>query len=162
MTFIKYTNDGKAVIQPAALTLSNLDSEDILELHTLDNAIVLLKEEMTPVEKCALMQALMRLVNTLTVDMMTEWDEQEDCGDENDENFCDDVISIPVEAFEDAGIWGEDLRVLSIDGAVVVVSDARTEHLTEKMTDRLAKHCFDAAVLANMRNKTMEHGGTDD
>ena len=25
MTFIKYTNDGKAVIQPAALTLSGLD-----------------------------------------------------------------------------------------------------------------------------------------
>ena len=25
MTFIKYTNDGKAVIQPAALTLSGLE-----------------------------------------------------------------------------------------------------------------------------------------
>ena len=44
MTFIKYTHDGKAVIQPAALTLSNLDNEDTLEMHTLDNAIVLLKE----------------------------------------------------------------------------------------------------------------------
>ena len=36
MTFIKYTHDGKAVIQPAALTLSNLDNEDTLEMHTLD------------------------------------------------------------------------------------------------------------------------------
>ena len=27
MTFIKYTNDGKAVIQPAALTRSGLEQE---------------------------------------------------------------------------------------------------------------------------------------
>ena len=32
MTFIKYTNDGKAVIQPAALTLSGLDREETLEI----------------------------------------------------------------------------------------------------------------------------------
>ena len=43
MTFIKYTNDGKAVIQPAALTLSGLEQEETLEMHTLENAIVLLK-----------------------------------------------------------------------------------------------------------------------
>lgn len=48
MTFIKYTSDGKAVIQPAALTLSGLDREETLELHTLENAIVLLKQEMEP------------------------------------------------------------------------------------------------------------------
>ena len=51
MTFIKYTNDGKAVIQPAALVLSGLEKEDALEMHTLDSAIVLIKEEMPPVEK---------------------------------------------------------------------------------------------------------------
>ena len=45
MTFIKYTNDGKAVIQPAALTLSGLEQEETLEMHTLENAIVLLKQE---------------------------------------------------------------------------------------------------------------------
>ena len=53
MTFIKYTNDGKAVIQPAALTLSGLEQEETLEMHTLENAIVLLKQEMEPVEKAA-------------------------------------------------------------------------------------------------------------
>ena len=61
MTFIKYTNDGKAVIQPAALTLSGLEQEETLEMHTLENAIVLLKQEMEPVEKGAAMMALMRL-----------------------------------------------------------------------------------------------------
>ena len=50
MTFINYTNDGKAVIQSAALILSGLEQEETLELHTLENAIVLLKPEMKPVE----------------------------------------------------------------------------------------------------------------
>ena len=65
MTFIKYTNDGKAVIQPAALTLSGLEQEETLEMHTLENAIVLLKQEMEPVEKAAAMMALIRLTNSL-------------------------------------------------------------------------------------------------
>lgn len=39
MTFIKYTNDGKAVIQPAALTLSGLDREETLEMHTLETPL---------------------------------------------------------------------------------------------------------------------------
>ena len=64
MTFINYTNDGKAVIQSAALILSGLEREETLELHTLENAIVLLKPEMKPVEKAAAMMTLMRLVNT--------------------------------------------------------------------------------------------------
>lgn len=58
MTFIKYTNDGKAVIQPAALTLSGLDREETLEMHTLENAIVLLKPDMEPVEKAAAMMTV--------------------------------------------------------------------------------------------------------
>ena len=65
MTFIKYTNDGKAVIQPAALTLSGLEQEETLEMHTLENAIVLLKPDMEPVEKAAAMMTLMRLTNSL-------------------------------------------------------------------------------------------------
>ena len=77
MTFIKYTNDGKAVIQPAALTLSGLEQEETLEMHTLENAIVLLKQEMEPVEKAAAMMALIRLTNSLWADMMAGWEDQE-------------------------------------------------------------------------------------
>ena len=73
MTFIKYTNDGKAVIQPAALTLSGLEQEETLEMHTLENAIVLLKQEMEPVEKAAAMMALIRLTNSLWADMLAGW-----------------------------------------------------------------------------------------
>lgn len=125
MTFINYTNDGKAVIQSAALILSGLEQEETLELHTLENAIVLLKPEMKPVEKAAAMITLMRLVNSLGADMMTGWE-----GQEGDEDMCgschgcdEDMLPIPAEAFADAGILFDNLRVFSVDGAVLVVSD---------------------------------------
>ena len=121
MTFIKYTHDGKAVIQPAALTLSNLDNEDTLEMHTLDNAIVLLKEDMAPMEKYLAIASLIRLVESLAVEL--EGDTDDDATDDDDEDFCDDTIPIPVEAFEDAGIWGNNLRIQVIDGAVVITAD---------------------------------------
>ena len=136
MTFIKYTNDGKAVIQPAALTLSGLDREETLEMHTLENAIVLLKPDMEPVEKAATMMTVMRLAHSLWADMLADWENQED-----DEDMCDgchgcdeDMLPIPAEAFEDADILYDNLRVISVDGAVLVVSDDRKTAWSEALT----------------------------
>ena len=136
MTFIKYTNDCKAVIQPAALTLSGLDREETLEMHTLENAIVLLKPDMEPVEKAAAMMTVMRLAHSLWEDMLADWENQED-----DEDMCDgchgcdeDMLPIPAEAFEDADILYDNLRVISVDGAVLVVSDDRKTAWSEALT----------------------------
>ncbi len=136
MTFIKYTNDGKAVIQPAALTLSGLDREETLEMHTLENAIVLLKPDMEPVEKAATMMTVMWLAHSLWEDMLADWENQED-----DEDMCDgchgcdeDMLPIPAEAFEDADILYDNLRVISVDGAVLVVSDDRKTAWSEALT----------------------------
>jgi len=136
MTFIKYTNDGKAVIQPAALTLSGLDREETLEMHTLENAIVLLKPDMEPVEKAAAMMTVMRLAHSLWEDMLADWEDQED-----DEDMCDgchgcdeDMLPIPAEAFADADILYDNLRVVSVDGAVLVVSDDRKTAWSEALT----------------------------
>ena len=136
MTFIKYTNDGKAVIQPAALTLSGLDREETLEMHTLENAIVLLKPDMEPVEKAAAMMTVMRLAHSLWEDMLADWENQED-----DEDMCDgchgcdeDMLPIPAEVFEDADILYDNLRVISVDGAVLVVSDDRKTAWSESLT----------------------------
>ena len=125
MTFIKYTNDGKAVIQPAALVLSNLDNENALEMHTLDNTIVLLKKNMTPLEKLFAVESLTRLVVSLAVELEGNTDNEADDDDDeaDDEDFCDDTIPIPVEAFEDAGIWGKDLHIQVINGAVIITAD---------------------------------------
>ena len=136
MTFIKYTNDGKAVIQPAALTLSGLDREETLEMHTLENAIVLLKPDIEPVEKAAAMMTVMRLAHSLWEDMLADWENQED-----DEDMCDgchgcdeDMLPIPAEVFEDADILYDNLRVISVDGAVLVVSDDRKTAWSEALT----------------------------
>lgn len=136
MTFIKYTNDGKAVIQPAALTLSGLDREETLEMHTLENAIVLLKPDIEPVEKAAAMMTVMRLAHSLWEDMLADWENQE-----VDEDMCDgchgcdeDMLPIPAEAFEDADILYDNLRVISVDGAVLVVSDDRKTAWSESLT----------------------------
>ena len=136
MTFIKYTNDGKAVIQSAALTLSGLEQEETLEMHTLENAIVLLKPDIEPVEKAAAMMTVMRLAHSLWEDMLADWENQED-----DEDMCDgchgcdeDMLPIPAEAFEDADILYDNLRVISVDGAVLVVSDDRKTAWSESLT----------------------------
>ena len=136
MTFIKYTNDGKAVIQPAALTLSGLEQEETLEMHTLENAIVLLKPDMEPVEKAAAMMTLMRLANSLLADMLADWENQEDDADPCDGcSGCDeDMLPIPAEAFADADILYDNLRVVSVDGAVLVVSDDRKTAWSEALT----------------------------
>lgn len=141
MTFINYTNDGKAVIQSAALILSGLEREETLELHTLENAIVLLKPDMKPVEKAAAMMTLMRLVNSLGADMMAGWK-----GQEEDEEKCEgchgcdeDMLPIPAEAFADAGILFDNLRVLSVDGAVLVVPQDDAESW-EKVLSQLERN----------------------
>ena len=136
MTFIKYTNDGKAVIQPAALTLSGLEQEETLEMHILEKAIVLLKPDMEPVEKTAAMMTLMRLTNSLLADMLADWENQEDDADPCDGcSGCDeDMLPIPAEAFADAGILHDNLRVVSVDGAVLVVSDDRKTAWSEALT----------------------------
>jgi len=164
MTFIKYTNDGKAVIQPAALTLSNLDNEDALEMHTLDNAIVLLKEKMTPLEKSALMLALMRLVNTLTVDMMTEWDEQEADGEDDlcGADFDKDIVAVPAEAFEDAGILHDSLHAFSTDGAVVILSENRKAKMNAELDRILKRYGIDRAGLDKLMKAVMEFDEDDD
>ena len=136
MTFIKYTNDGKAVIQPAALTLSGLEQEETLEMHILEKAIVLLKPDMEPVEKAAAMMTLMRLTNSLLADMLADWENQEDDADPCDGcSGCDeDMLPIPAEAFADADILYDNLRVVSVDGAVLVVSDDRKTAWSESLT----------------------------
>lgn len=165
MTFIKYTNDGKAVIQPAALILSGLENEDALEMQTLDNVLVLLKEKMPPVEKMKTVISLMRLVNSLTTDMMCGFAEHidEGCNDECDEDFDedgDDNIPIPAEAFEDAGILGEILHIHVIDGAVLIT--ALEEDDADKTTEQaFSKYLLQAAVSLNGAVELLKTGDSD-
>ena len=165
MTFIKYTNDGKAVIQPAALVLSGLENEDALEMQTLDNVLVLLKEKMSPVEKMKTVISLMRLVNSLTTDTMCGFAEHidEECDDECDEDFDedgDDNIPIPAEAFEDAGILGEILHIHVIDGAVLITA-LEDDDADKTPGQAFSKYLLQAAVSRNAAVEQLKTGDTD-
>lgn len=121
MTFIKYRHDGRAVIQPAALILSDLDRAEMLEMHTLKNALVLFKKDMAHWEQMITANELMKLASSLLADRLTDSDDEETEDDEDEVKSCEDEIRIPPEAFEDAGIWGEELCIHSIDGAVIII-----------------------------------------
>ena len=164
MTFIKYTNDGKAVIQPAALILSGLENEDTLEMQTLDNVLVLHKEKMPPVEKMKTVISLMRLVNSLTSDTMCGFEEHidEECDDECDDDFDeDDNIPIPAEAFEDAGILGKILHVQVSDGAVLITAAEENDESNEMKEHALAQLLFQAAVSLNAAVDLLKQGDPD-
>lgn len=163
MTFIKYTNDGKAVIQPSALTLSNLDNENTLEMHTLDNAIVLLKENMAPMEKYLAIASLIRLVESLAVELEADTGDDTDDDSEADDtvNICDGMISIPGEAFEMAGIWGKDLNIRSVEGAVVITEDISDEDKVDALMNGMGRAPYDLAVLLNVMNNIVRSGDDD-
>ena len=133
MKFINYTNDGRVVVQHAALILSKLDETDTLELHTMDNAIILLKKDMTLVETRDVLQGMVRLARSMTLDALCNSDAEDKTPlvDESVDDEYEDTITIPVplEAFGDAGLLGKDLHIQVIDGAVVITEDmsAQTE-----------------------------------
>ena len=61
MKFLKRTGTAGVTIPKAALTLSGLDNAEKLELHTLDGAAVLLKQEMTAMGLLSVIASLDRL-----------------------------------------------------------------------------------------------------
>ena len=128
MKFINYTNDGRVVVQHAALILSKLDETDTLELHTMDNAIILFKKNMTQVETRDVLQGMVRLARSMTLDALCNSDAEDKTPLVDDESFDDEyedtiTIPVPLEAFVDAGLLDKDLRIQIIDGAVVITED---------------------------------------
>lgn len=107
MKFINYTNDGRVVVQHAALILSKLDETDTLELHTMDNAIILLKKDMTLVETRDVLQGMVRLARSMTLDALCNSDAEdktpivdESVDDEYEDTLAEYVERIFAEHFE--------------------------------------------------------------
>lgn len=98
MKFINYTNDGRVVVQHAALILSKLDETDTLELHTMDNAIILLKKGMTLVETRDVLQGMVRLARSMTLDALCNSD-AEDKTPLVDESVDDEYVVIDCSSY---------------------------------------------------------------
>ena len=131
MTFVKHIENGMITIPFAALILSSLESEDKLEMHTLDRVIILFKDNMHPHEKLTVVNELTKLTNSLVSEMATQWDISPE---------PENSISIPMEALEDAGIDNGDLRVLADDGIVILIRDNQKAGLSPSTIDELAEY----------------------
>ena len=160
MKFIKYNADNKPVIQPAAMILSNMDASDKLQLHAMNHAIVLLKEDMTSMEKTETMVSLMRLVGSLSADLMYGFveDDDEDCEDEDDI----ETFGIPIAAFESAGILGNNLRVVTTDGAVLVASADDCVPQREALEHFLTECGIGAAAIVSLLKQLAERDGDEE
>ena len=106
MTFVKYTNDGKVIIQDAALFLSGLDGEEMLEMHLRENAIVLMKPDMPYMEKLLTLRDLTHLIGEMTLDLMPEMKEPGGPGKDSK-----DAGPIPAVACRTAGDLDEDTTI---------------------------------------------------
>ena len=148
MTFVKYTDEGKVVIQPAALMLSSLNEEELLEMHTLDKVLILLKDEMTPQETVAIVEELTRFCGSLMADAAEKLEERSDR----------DTIRIPLEAFEDAGIDAENLRLLIDDGLLIFARDDKEVNLSSRTIAELMKCGIPAAKLAELLKEYQADG----
>ena len=69
MNFVKYNEKNHIEIQPAALVLSDLDQADRLEMHTLDGALVLLKDDVDEIEQVHAIMALSKLTHAMMQDL---------------------------------------------------------------------------------------------
>lgn len=150
MTFLKYSSDGKIVIQPAALILSSLEDEEILEMHALNNVLVLLKNDMEIKEKFAVMSELSKLINSLLAEVITQAEAEPD---------TPHSITIPIEAFEDAGIDEGDLRVLADDGIVILVRDTREVKLSPWTLEELARCGVTQEQMKNLLKEAKVNDG---
>ena len=152
MKFINYTNDGRVVVQYAALILSKLDETDTLELHTMDNAIILLKKDMTLVETRDVLQGMVRLARSMTLDALCNSDAEDKTPlvDESVDDEYEDTITIPVplEAFGDAGLLGKDLHIQVIDGAVVITEDTARVRMVSRRSFRNRRRSSDGSMSA--------------
>jgi hypothetical protein len=145
MKFEKYMKNGKIVIQPAALTLCGLHGEDHLEMHTLDHALVLVKDELTRAQTTNTVMELMRLCNSLMVDVDTRAeddpaDEPYDGNDDHDpDNDVDSGLPIPFSVLEDAGLADDALQITSAEGIVTITRYDPDEHFPPNLEALLGK-----------------------
>ncbi len=71
-------------------------------------------------------------------------------------HLCTDMLPIPAEAFADAGILHDNLRVVSVDGAVLVVSDDRKTKWAAELDKSLEQLGIDRAGFEKLVKAVME------
>lgn len=105
--FVKDTTKKKLVIPNAVLELSGLEKGSPVEIRTMDDAVVILRKEMTAMELVRAIDSLQDAVLDLTLHLVNVCGPCEDCNDSGGEECPADpsrtATVIPEEVREEAG-----------------------------------------------------------
>lgn len=130
MTFVKHTCGGGAAITPAGLVLSGLDEHELLELHTLNGAIVIFGAGTERLERAAIAYELVRMAEAIMTDVLAEQEEEPE----------EETIPLPCEALSRAGLDGDEIHVICDEGIVMIVGTEHEFSLSHRTRERLHKH----------------------
>lgn len=133
MKFILIKNSRKEnlSVPAAALQIAGMESEERLEAHVADDAIAVIKKEMTALEMITVIEFLDKLSTELEVRLAAACGICQDCGlcDNNKENtFCVDgrclksELQISSDVMEQAGFFPDDFFSLEVSGESICIN----------------------------------------
>lgn len=116
MKFNKEMSNGTLSIPSGVFKISGFEHDEMAEIHALDSAVVVLKQQMTAMELIQAMDALHQLSVELTVRLAEACDDCNECADGCPYDDPDDDIHLPSDVLEEAGIpVGAKLRAYADD-----------------------------------------------
>lgn len=131
MKFNKQMNNGALLIPCGVFKLSGFEGGEKVEIHTLDSAVVILKEQMTAMELIQAMDALHRLATELTVHLARICGTCDDCEDGCPfDDLEDGMLELPDYLREEAGIPAGAKLCVYVDDEenTVTISEAGYDH----------------------------------
>ena len=106
MTYVKRAKSGGVEITSAALTLSGLEEQEFLEVHTLNGAVVLFSADAERHELAGIVNELVRLAEAIITDVLDEEEAEQEL----------DTVPFPKAILENAGLNGNEYHVFSDKG----------------------------------------------
>jgi hypothetical protein len=116
MKITKERNEASVRIPSAAMILSGLDESKQLEFHTLDEAVVLLKSEMTASELLSAIDSLSDLTTQLIVQLVNVCGE---CDHSESDHSLNDVPPGLLETLSQCGVCLSSLDELLANGEII-------------------------------------------
>lgn len=148
MKFVKGTGAAGVTIPKAAIKLSGLGGAQRLELHTLDSAAVLLKQEMTAMELLTVVNSLDRLSGDLLAALAVACEKCVGC--EDDCPFSQESRDIRLPKYLlDAAEIPEGAKLCAEpdpDGGRIIVSTLEAEHDLDDVPEELLDALLECGV----------------
>lgn len=160
MKFVKGTNTAGVTIPKGAMKLCGLGSTDALELHTLDGAAILLKQEMNASELLSVINNLDRLSCNLLTTLAIACEKcvgcEEDCpfSQENRDIHLPKHLLDAAEIPEDAKLCAEP----DPDTGRIIVSTLESEHDLSSVPEGLLSVLLNCGVCLGSLNELLGSG----